>query len=507
MAHAADRAPAGRAIAPVSRPAEAPSLRWVLFATLLGLALRGWALGANSLWVDEVATLQVARHPFGAIPGVALRGDAFEPPLYFWLVHLAIGVGGISEVALRLLSAVAGAALVPLTWRLVRELDGSPLAADLSATFVALNPLLLWYAQEARPYALLSALGLASLLSLALALRRGGWRYWAGYAGLGGLALLTHAVAVVFPAIGLSWVLLAERPRRALVPFGLASSGMVLVIAPLLVPLARAVLAADSTGSPPRALTGLEVPYTLFTFVAGYSFGPAVREIQNSGWADAVRAHPVQTIVATGALALWGLLVWRLRTQTALRLALLLVVPVAATFLGSVITTKAYNVRYTVPAVVGFAGLLGLGLARLPVPSRAGVTIALAALSMWADVQWFTVPTYWKEDSRAAAACVQAALPTGGVVAVAPGYMASALRHYVVKAGAPLRVEPVGGIADLDPRQPPSALLLTRLHHVADPAGLARAYEEMAAPVGTATVPGYRLLLRDAPMSRCGAAR
>jgi len=491
----------------VSRPAEVPRLRWVVLATLLALALRCWALGANSLWVDEVATLQVAGHPFGAIPAVALRGDAFEPPLYFWLVHLAIGLGGVSEVALRLLSAVAGAALVPLTWRLVRELEGSRVAADLSALFVALNPLLLWYAQEARPYALLSALGLASLLSLALALRRGGWPYWAGYAGFAGLAILTHAVAVVFPAIGLTWVLLGDRPRRALVPFALASLGMGLAIAPLLLPLARAVIGAESTGSPPRVLTGLEVPYTLFTFVAGYSFGPAVREIQDLGWAEAVRAHPAQTIVAAGALGLWALLVWRLRTRAALWLALLLAVPVAASFMGSVITTKAYNVRYTVPAVVGFVGLLALGLARLPPSSRAGAAIAFVAVSLWANVQWFTVPRYWKEDSRAAVACLGNALPAGGVAGVAPGYMASVLRHYAAQAGTPLQIEPVGGIADLDPMRPLSALLLTRLHHVPDPDGLARAYHSMTGPVETASVPGYRLLLRGAPTGRCGAAQ
>ena len=63
-------------------------------------------------------------------------------------------------------------------------------------------------------------------------------------------------------------------------------------------PIARAVMEAKSTGSPPRAITGLEIPYTLFTFVAGYSLGPAVREIQALGWAAAVRAHPFQTAVA-----------------------------------------------------------------------------------------------------------------------------------------------------------------------------------------------------------------
>ncbi|HEU5041318.1 MAG TPA: glycosyltransferase family 39 protein, partial [Gemmatimonadales bacterium] len=239
----------------MSPATEAPSLRWVVLASLVALGLRCYALGANSLWMDEVATLQVARNSLVTIPEAALHQNAFEPPLYFWLVHLVTGVAGWSEAALRGLSAVAGAAAVPLLWYLVRELDGSVLAADLAAGLAAVNPLLLWYAQEARPYALVSALGLASLASLAAALRRGRLRYWVGYAGFGALALLSHAVAVVFPAIAALWVVLSRQPRRALPRFLVATAGMLLAIAPFLVALGRSVAGADGTGSPPRPLT------------------------------------------------------------------------------------------------------------------------------------------------------------------------------------------------------------------------------------------------------------
>ena len=49
---------------------------------------------------------------------------------------------------------------------LVRAFGESTRVAILSAALLALNPLHLWYSQEARPYALLVCLGIGSLVCL-----------------------------------------------------------------------------------------------------------------------------------------------------------------------------------------------------------------------------------------------------------------------------------------------------------------------------------------------------
>jgi len=360
------------------------------------------------------------------------------------------------------------------------------------AALAAVHPLLLWYSQEARPYALLLALGTGSLLLLALALERGGWRNWSGYTLLGGLAMLTHAVGVVFPAAGFLWVA-TERRWRALVVFVVASAGMLVVIAPFLLALAQSVAQAEGTGSPPRPLTGLEVPYTLFTFVAGYSLGPAVREIQDIGWRASVWAHPVQTVLSAITLGVALLMVALARGRAAVRLAMLFAVPVLATVLGSAVTGKAYSVRYALPAVLGLLGLVALGLASLGPRPRALATGLLAGVFVWADLQWFTLSRYWKEDSRSAVACLARVLPPGALVAVAPAYMTSVLRHYAARSGAD--ITPVGLQSPRDGLEPaPSALLLTRLHHVPAPDVIVDAFADAAGPpLATAAVPGYRM--------------
>ena len=60
---------------------------------------------------------------------------------------------GTSEWALRLPSAIAGIALVPVAWGIGKELADRA-AAIATAAIVAVGPLFVWYSQEARVYGL-----------------------------------------------------------------------------------------------------------------------------------------------------------------------------------------------------------------------------------------------------------------------------------------------------------------------------------------------------------------
>ena len=73
----------------------------------------------------------------------------------------------MSETSLRLVSAVAGTLTIPVAWLLIRELTRSRAVALLSTALLAVNPLHIWYSQEARAYALLVlTLGTSALLFL-----------------------------------------------------------------------------------------------------------------------------------------------------------------------------------------------------------------------------------------------------------------------------------------------------------------------------------------------------
>jgi len=493
--------------APVLTATRRFALLTPIVATGIAAGLRAWHLGGNSLWADEFASLLTALHPMGQIPAAALHNDAFEPPVYFWLLHGIIRVAGQSEWALRLLSALAGTLTVPIVWLLLRDLSRSVVVATTSALLLATNPLHIWYSQEGRPYALMVCVGSLALLCLTRALAQDKKGWWAAFVVLSALAILVHVTGVVYPLIGCIWALRA-RGTRVLARLTVGMAGTFLLILPFLLTFYSAVRHATGTGGPQRPLTGLELPYSILTFVAGYSFGPPVREIQDLGWRSAVAHHWPQTALV-GLLLLWlTVLIVRGRRGPKLELAILLLAPLIATLLGSAITTKAYNVRYTLPALVGFLGLSSLALGTLRSPARwVGLGIVLGVFA-WSDIQWFTSPGYWKEDSRAAARCLSHQLPTGSTVLVAPAYMRGLLAHYTPEA-AGLRIVAVSDAREIH-RSRSKALAVTRSYHlpVAEEE-LVRAFQaQIGDSIRMAREVGYRLYFAppfsaEAPGSPC----
>ncbi|MBI1878125.1 MAG: glycosyltransferase family 39 protein [Chloroflexi bacterium] len=131
----------------------------LLIVILIALALRLALLGEQSLWYDEGVTWLLSQKP----PGELLQWTAadIQPPLYYLLVWETDALFGHSEWALRFPSVIFGVLAVPLIYILARRLfpvmlPGSLASAPLlAAAFLAISPLMVYYAQEARMYTLL----------------------------------------------------------------------------------------------------------------------------------------------------------------------------------------------------------------------------------------------------------------------------------------------------------------------------------------------------------------
>jgi mannosyltransferase len=471
-----------------------PDWGWALLLSLLGGILRWYKIGANSLWVDEFATLKIVTLPFAEILRAAAEVN-FCPPLHFWLVNGVVSVLGVSETSLRLVSAVAGTLTIPVAWLLIRELTRSRTVALVSTALLAVNPLHIWYSQEARAYALLVLLGTSALLFLLLATRTGALRDWAGFVCCTAGTVLTHTIGPLFLMVAWGWALLSSRRGALLRPLLLSSIAVGLIAAPFALVIAGAVAHATGTHSPDRPLTGLEIPYTLLTYLVGYSFGPSTREIQNLGPVTALRLHSLESGLSAAVMA--GLLFLMLSRRAPGRMPLLMlcIVPIVAMLLGSATSGKAYQARYALAGLVGFCGLAAGGLHRLSTRFRAPVTAAVLTLCVWADAQWYFTPRYWKDDSRAVVAWLAELVPEGSTVLTAPDYVTGVLSYYAHLQAAPVHV--VGVDAAAWDSVTPAALLMTRLHHVPDPQSLRERFRELAGPgVREDTVGGYQILMR-----------
>jgi 4-amino-4-deoxy-L-arabinose transferase-like glycosyltransferase len=133
------------------------------------------------------------------------------PPLYYALAWIWTQATGTGEYGLRSISALAGVATVPVVYLIGYELRGRR-AGLMAAALAAVNPMLLWYSQEARAYSLLVLLCSLSLLYCIRAMRHGRRRDFTAWGIVSALALGTHYFALF--AIAAEVVLLLRRRGR-----------------------------------------------------------------------------------------------------------------------------------------------------------------------------------------------------------------------------------------------------------------------------------------------------
>lgn len=111
----------------------------------------------------------------------ALTGTAEHTPLYFLLARAWVGLVGHSIASMRALTAIFSVLALPCLYWLCRELFGSSTVGWIAMSLVAVTPVHVFYAQEARPYSLLSILILLSSTLLLRAIRLNTPKHWVFY--------------------------------------------------------------------------------------------------------------------------------------------------------------------------------------------------------------------------------------------------------------------------------------------------------------------------------------
>jgi mannosyltransferase len=202
------------------------------------LLVGGYRLGSASLWRDEAYTLEAARRSFGQIFSLLTHVDAVHGPYYLGM-HVVIGVLGTSEAALRLPSLIAtslaAGALAALGRRLARlsQLPLPSVTGLLAGLLYVAAPQTTYYAQDARPYGLVTLFAVAATHLLIVAISRGGVRWWAGYAVAIALTGALSLFALLIVAAHGVTLLLARRKTRPM-PWLAASVAAAVVLSPLI---------------------------------------------------------------------------------------------------------------------------------------------------------------------------------------------------------------------------------------------------------------------------------
>jgi 4-amino-4-deoxy-L-arabinose transferase-like glycosyltransferase len=356
----------------------------------LAAALRWFRIDAQSLWYDEGISAHQLTRSFPEI----LRAAALDthPPLYYWTLKAWGETIGSSELQLRSLSAAWGLAAVVLTFLIGRRLFGT-LAGTLAALLLAVSPLAVYYSQEVRMYAQVTALGLLTVYAY---VTRRNWVY--AIAGIVTLYTQYLGIAMLIALNLHALVWWRSRTRREWVAWLAANLAIGICFLPWLPTFIDQQSHALNTS--PRTPARLAID-TLSAYGGGVARG--------------------QEFFAFGAvlvgLAVLGVLFNRDRRAATLAL-LAWLVPLALV-LGLGLRSGLYEVRYLVLSLPGLMLLVGLGIVRVVRQPMAAALVGLAALVPAAQglQQQYFDPTLARDDYRSLVAdIVRDARPTDAVV-------------------------------------------------------------------------------------------
>lgn len=443
--------PAGNSALPNPPPAHWPRL------LLLALLLAAFAhavilLDAKDLWWDESLSLQRAEESLpDLLRGVLTMYDGFtavdtidqHPFFSFLLQGLLIRTAGDSVFVLRYVAALAAvllAAGVYLWARWLERRDLAPRGAALWATaLAAVNPFMLWYGQEARPYALWAALALVAtyLLLRATETARLNWPCLLGFVVADLLFVLTHYYAVFLIALHL--LILAYWSFRWRVKLGMIAAGIVGAAGALVGGYALWFAISQKAGQNFPTIT---VQMLIPDLVNAFSLGPS---------ADLALAWPLDLLFA--ALALLGM-GWGLRSREAARrggwvLPAALLLPVLAVLLLGRIQPLYMNARHLGMLVGPFTLLVGAGLAVVGGWRRWAawpLALILFAGIGWSTVNYHTLEQYDKDDYTRLGAYMDGRIMPGDVVLYYPPFSWRIFDYYLPIA--PVRAASAQG-ADL----------------------------------------------------------
>ncbi len=393
---------------------------WLAVAALavLGAALRFYHLGTQSLWLDELFSVALARHDFATI--VAGTAADIAPPLYYVLLHLAMQFG-TDEVAVRVVSCLAGVATVPVLYVLARDLFDRRVA--LIATLVlAVNPFHIFYAQEARMYTLFGLLSLLAMLFFMRAWRMGRRLDWALLALVTVLDVYTHSTALlclfaldVFAA--LNW-------RTALKHWkGLAATHVAVVIAflPWALTFARQATRVETefSGASQSPFTLAATPYLFLFSVAVPTILVPVALFAGLALLAFALAAAARTLRAGGAGA----------EQIEFSLVVFAVPPLVL-YLVSLVY-PIYVERRLLPASFGLYLIVAWAIANAkPRVLNAGLGAGVVLLAMVSISNYYYNPTQAKPAMREAAQELSGKFGAGDAVAHTSDSSALAFQYY-----------------------------------------------------------------------------
>ncbi|MBP6919521.1 MAG: glycosyltransferase family 39 protein [Candidatus Omnitrophica bacterium] len=365
----------------------------VIILAAAGVFLRCFKLSFQSYWFDEINSIEhVSQNVF--FKWIA-HGSGGDPPLYEFLLYFWLRIFGSHETPVRALSAIFSIGTIPALYALTRELFDRR-TAGYSVILLSLSSYHIFYAQEARMYALTGFLVIISAVFFIKALKHGRVMWWALYALTAALAFYAHYAVLFIIFAEYATLCLFRHTCKIRLWYWLGSASAIAIM--ILPWIGRSVIPCFITPVFINRDAYLWVPPpspkiiidTFIFFIAGHEW---VLRALPRGFDVACKT----AVTATGSMILADL--WLTFKQTGPRAekahAALLVVwcllPVAAVYTVSVLLKPIYVVRYVDTALLALLVLCARAICRM----RAGYLV-ISFFIFYAILNIMTLNHYYR---------------------------------------------------------------------------------------------------------------
>jgi uncharacterized membrane protein len=408
-----------------------------LVALLMLVALAIRLAIPRGIWLDEAISIRQAHLSLPDLIQDLAHTDR-HPPLHHVVLWVVQRMAGDGDFAMRVPSIVAGVALVAVVYRLGAELFDRRTGL-VAALLTTLSPILVWYSQEARGYALEALFCALAVLGCVRAIQRGRPGDWALHAVASALALWTHWFAV-FVVLATEGLLLAELVRRRrlhvrlrewLTGWALSTLALLCQLVPLGVLAASQVRATGTGGGYAGAASSGADGVSFYTTVANVSWGlfgfhpDAVTRVLSAVW----------PLLMLAALVLLG----RGVSRPAGVVLACSAGPVVALLMLGVVSPDVLDVRYFVAAVPAALVLIARLATSWPRTRRGrlavGAVLALVLAGGLVDQQ-LNPDNPRRYDFREALSRAQARMNPRDVLLYEPPELRYVLAHYAPDVAA-----------------------------------------------------------------------
>jgi len=410
----------------------------LLAIVLIGLFLRVYQLGTQSIWYDEAFSISLSKMSLSQM--VQATTADVHPPFYYLILHYWVALFGTSAVAVRLLSVLFGVLAIPMIYVVGRQLFNKE-AGLVGALILALSSFNIWFSQETRMYSLMVFLALLSMYFFLCFLQRGTLALSAGYVLSTMLLLYTHyygVFVVIAQNIYIVTFLVLSKHRTYKLRHWIGLQAIVLAL------FAPWILVVLSRQSAPGVLSNIAwLPQaTAATLIFTYQLYSGTAVLVATVLSALFLGLSVLSLFAyqkvRGAMDWKAPLKslesysWEVRIQDLTPVYFLAVWLLAINlipFVISLVSTNIYYYKYTIAASVALYLLVGKGIANINYkPTKLAVIGVVAALSV------ASLPSYYfgvtRDQTREATSLIDANAKSGDVVLIYPDWQNVTFNYY-----------------------------------------------------------------------------